>query len=68
MNIHDDARKLAAQRQIPLSEAYAELSLRAAAKRRTRPPLGVLHPMRADRSAFSNVEPPARMWWNDPDR
>jgi hypothetical protein len=69
VNIHDQARALSAQRQIPLADAYAELSRRAAVKRRRFKPLGVLHPTRADRSAFDHVEQPvARMWWNDPDR
>lgn len=29
---------------------------------------GVLHPMRADRTAFQHVEPPGRrFWWQDAD-
>lgn len=69
MNIHDQARRLAAERSIPLHDAYAELSLRAAARRRQFRPLGVLHPTQSDRAAFEHVESPVRpMWWNDPDR
>ena len=49
-SIHDRARQLAAQKQIPLSEAYSAL-----AKRRRKAKPG-LHATR---------ERPVRFWWQD---
>lgn len=43
------------------SEVMAELAKR----RRTKPAYAVLHPMRADRSAFNAVEKPQKFWWNE---
>lgn len=61
------AREMVAQSPVPLtlSEALAELGRRGRSSRRT---FGVIHPMRADRTAFQHVEPPARrFWWEDRD-
>jgi hypothetical protein len=49
------------------NEALAILGRRGAEKRNRASKLGVLHPTRADRTAFENVEPGPRFWWQDHD-
>lgn len=68
MNIHARAEQLVRESggRLTMPEALAELGRRGASKQNARKVSGVLHPMRADRSAFDAVESP-RLWWLDRD-
>lgn len=56
-NIHDRARQMVAQsgRPMSMSEAYAELARRAAAKRRS---LGMVYLKRSTAEHFATIETP----------
>lgn len=58
--LHERAERLARERGITHEEALSILGKHGAAKRRH--VYGVLHPMRADREAFANVEQPHYPW------
>ena len=57
--LHERAEKLARQLSITHEAALSLLARRPRARRN----YGVLHPMRADRSAYAAIEPPANAWW-----
>lgn len=66
LSIHERARQLVAQShgERTLSEAYQELSRRAANVRK----YGRKRINRADRHAFHNVESPQVYWWQKDDQ
>lgn len=59
--LHAEADRMVRQLGISHSEALSRLG--RAGNRAKRRQWGVLHPLRVDRAAFANVEPPANAWW-----
>ena len=63
--LHRTAQRIAGEESISYADALSRLG--RAGNRAKRRVYGVLHPMRADRAAFANVEPPANAWWRRED-
>jgi len=66
--IHQRADQIARAEGITHAEALARMGRKGNLSARRRAKIyGVLHPMRADRNAFANVELPANAWWRRDD-
>ena len=65
MTLDQKAARLHAQKPwLSHAAVMAELQARSVASRKAHAqPLGVLHPMQADRKAFDSVEQPAKPFW-----
>lgn len=65
LTIHDRARQLSAQKQIPLSEAYSALAKRRARVKRRASTKGFLWGCRGPEKDDGIPQDLRRFWWNE---